>query len=298
MKFGRDMKESARHLAWMTQTPKGGHDNIEWLPELYADSKYTARKLIKEEEKNFIERIRKGDKDAHEEFVIHNLGLVINIASHYAGTRDYLCDLVQEGMIGLLSAIDNFDPGRNLKFSTFAVHRIRSACQKALSNYNNTFYLPNHVVTRVFRLRRSYNKLFAELSREPTLEELCEDSDVEEHYGKILYENAVLRNHIVGRVIKEPPTIDPEQVEEHLYDERTFDGYDALINCIEIDQRIDLLTPVARKILTERFGLNGKQVRIWKDIANDIPGQTRASVKALAEESLRALRNYSEATEV
>src|SRR5437016_12208676 len=129
--------------------------------------------LTPQEEIELARCIKRGDKKAREQMIKANLRLVVKIARDYEGYGVPLLDLISEGNIGLMKAVERFDPTKGAKFSTYSAFWIKQAIRSGLSNQSKTIRLPIHVVDKLTHLRRAEAKLFDEFGREPTTEELA-----------------------------------------------------------------------------------------------------------------------------
>jgi len=128
--------------------------------------------LSHEEEIELSRRVHKGDTKAHKELVERNLRLVVSVAKKYRQQGLPLEDLIQEGNIGLITAVEKFDPDRGYRFSTYATWWIRQAVQRAVVNTGRAVRLPNHVVEKLRTVRKAQGELTTELGRQPTNEEI------------------------------------------------------------------------------------------------------------------------------
>ena len=137
--------------------------------------------LTPEEEAELAERVGQGDAEAREHMIRANLRLVVKIAQDYANNGMALVDLIAEGNIGLMTAVDRFDPDRGAKFSTYSAWWINQSIKRALSNQSKTIRLPAHMVDKIARLRRISAILTEELGREPSSEELSEELGIPAH---------------------------------------------------------------------------------------------------------------------
>src|SRR5262249_54137770 len=146
---------------------------------LYLQEIGQTKLLTRGEEVALAERIKKGDKAARERMIKANLRLVVKIARDYEGFGVPLLDLISEGNIGLMKAVERFDPTKGAKFSTYASWWIKQAIRRALSNQSKTIRLPVHVIDRLGHLRRAETRLFDEFGREATDEELAEELGID-----------------------------------------------------------------------------------------------------------------------
>jgi len=179
--------------------------------------------LTSEEEQDLIERAKAGDEDAQTRLVESNLRLVISVARRYVRPGLPLEDLVQEGALGLIKAIQNFDLSRGLRFSTYAIHWVRQSVGRAADSHSNMIRLPNHAVDTLRKIERTRNELRNELGKEPTSEEIAHKLGIPvskvnrlSRYAQanLSLEHKPSEDHgtVLGALISSPEEADPEAV--------------------------------------------------------------------------------------
>jgi len=235
-------------------------------------------------------RVKAGDDAARDHMIRANLRLVIKIAREYEDYGLPLLDLISEGNIGLMKAVDRFDLGKGAKLSTYAVWWIKQAIRRALSNQSKSIRLPIHLVQEISRMRKAEAQLEAELERPPTEMELA---------AKLVVDVADIRRWreagAVGAVsIDTPLNGDPEAgcVADVLPDENAAMPWTALTegsNAALIRELLQTLTERERRILRERFALDGGDSRTLEDIGVDF-GLTRERIRQIESGAIRKLR--------
>jgi len=146
---------------------------------LYLDDISNTRLLTRDEEVQLAERVQTGDTEAREQMITANLRLVVKIARDYENYGLPLLDLISEGNIGLMKAVERFDPSRGVKFSTYAAWWIKQSVRRALANQSKTIRLPIHLLQKLSNLRRVERRLQNQLDREPTDQELATECDID-----------------------------------------------------------------------------------------------------------------------
>ncbi len=248
--------------------------------------------LTPEEEILLADRIRQGDEEARKHMIQANLRLVVKIAQDYARYGLPLLDLISEGNIGLMKAVDRFDPKKGGKLSTYAAWWIKQSIKRALANQSKTIRLPAHLVDKIARLRRSERMLTEKLGREPSEEELAEDLQVPP--STIAHWNSVALR---------PSSLDAPVGEDNsatfgdlIGDERTKTPFEEIHDrqlLEEMDVLLDRLNPREREILKHRFGLRGAKVETLEEIGAHLR-ITRERVRQIQNEALLRLRNMLE----
>jgi RNA polymerase primary sigma factor len=243
--------------------------------------------LTAAEEVVLAKRVERGDEGAKERMIICNLRLVVANAKRYRGHGVSFGDLIQEGTIGLNRAVEKFDWRKGFKFSTYATWWIRQACQRAISNQAHTIRIPTHVQERQQKLGRSRTRLELELGREPTLEELAEDTGYKlEHVDEALHtvDATVSLNRPIGD--------DGFELGDLFRDESATDPEAAGLTIVR-DRRIDAalaqLDETERRVLELRFGFDGEQ-RTLEAIGKEL-GISRERTRQLENQALARLES-------
>jgi RNA polymerase primary sigma factor len=255
--------------------------------KLYVRSIGNGRLLTREEERELARRKDEGDEVAKRRLIEANLRLVMSITRNYTRAGVPLLDLIQEGNLGLIRAVEKFDYRMGYKLSTYATWWIRQAVTRALSDQGRTIRLPTHVAERVRRLLRVRRQLAQKLSREPTPGELARETGEKE--DKVV--------ELLG-LVDDPVSLDTpvgdgeslfadmiEDVSSAQPDERT-----ALeLRSGELERALARLTPRMRRVLALRFGLDGEQAMTLEEIGIEL-GVTRERIRQLESRALRELR--------
>jgi RNA polymerase primary sigma factor len=243
--------------------------------------------LTREEERELARRKDEGDELAKRKLIESNLRLVMAITRNYTKASVPLLDLIQEGNLGLIRAVEKFDYRLGYKLSTYATWWIRQAITRALADQGRTIRLPVHVADQVRRLLRARRQLAQKYNREPTLAELArETQQTEERVRELLelVETPVSLEtpvgdgeSLYGDLIEDVNSLAPhEQSAEHARGE-------------ELAGALDQLNPRMRRVLSLRFGLDGESPRTLEEVGTQL-GITRERVRQLETRALRELR--------
>ncbi len=245
--------------------------------------------LTREEEVELAERIRIGDEAAREHMIKANLRLVVKIAKDYSNYGLPLVDLISEGNMGLMKAVERFDPEKGGKLSTYASWWIKQGIKRALANQSKTIRLPVHMVDKIARMRRVSIILAEELGREPSSEELAEELGLP--IGKVnLLKRASMRPTSLDAPIDGD---DGSTYADLISDERAVNPMDVLDNKSlhgELDGLLDLLDERESQIIDARFGLNGATPMTLEEVGREF-GVTRERIRQLQNLALRKMRN-------
>ena len=246
--------------------------------------------LAAEEEWALAERVQRGDGEARRGMIEANLRLVVTVARAYVGRGVPLMDLIEEGNIGLIRAVEKFEPQRRLRFSTYAMWWIRHGVQQALTHQGRTVRIPVHVLREMAQVLRANRELTAQLSRAPTLEELA--ARVGKKTGDVAELFRV--NEHISSLDSPMSDSDDRPMIEHLFEEDDATATNAAgPGGGRLQGWLAALRPRQRLVLERRFGLNGEPVLSLAEIAAEF-GVSRERVRQIQEEALKRLRNLSQ----
>jgi RNA polymerase primary sigma factor len=248
--------------------------------------------LTKVEEIQLAKRVEAGDPRAKRRMIESNLRLVVSIAKNYRGQGLGFLDLIQEGILGLIRAVEKFDWRRDLKFSTYATWWIRQAVARALADKSRTIRLPVHVVERLQKVNRAERTLMLRLQREPNEDEIAAESKLPIEQVRIVREAA--RSSMS---LDEPIGESGESsMSEVLKDDNAVDPVDAVDDAHRLNTlsgALEALPERRRRVLVLRYGLDGGDARTLDDIAREL-GLTRERVRQIEVETLGQLATVRE----
>ncbi len=244
--------------------------------------------LTPEEEVKLAARIKKGDKKARAHMIRANLRLVVKIAQDYAGYGLPLADLISEGNIGLMKAVERFDPNKGGKLSTYGSWWIKQSIKRALANQSKTIRLPVHMVDKIARMRRISAMLTESLGREPTQDELAEELGIP-HKKLALLERAAKRPSSLNAPVYND---DNAEYSDIIGDDRAVNPFEALDNKNmhgELGELLDILDEREHRIIDARFGLDGKKPMTLEEVGVEF-GVTRERIRQLQNIALAKMR--------
>jgi RNA polymerase primary sigma factor len=252
--------------------------------------------LTREEENKLASQLKRGNKAARERMIKANLRLVVKIAYDYANLGLPLLDLINEGNIGLMKAVERFNPKKGAKLSTYAALWIKQSIRRALSNQSKTIRLPVHVVDQVHKLHRVSVKLTETFGREPT------DDELAVQLGVSPTKAARLRTYGANPISLDAPIGDDDdnRFGDIVEDERASTPYEMLRTKTarqEIRQHVRHLAPREAEIITLRYGLDGQEPWTLDKVGKKFK-VTRERVRQIQEASLNKLRRRVDAVQV
>jgi RNA polymerase primary sigma factor len=249
------------------------------------------RLLTADEEVALAKRIERGDQDAKNRMIEANLRLVVANAKRYRGLGLPFLDLIQEGILGLIRAVEKFDHRRGFKFSTYATWWIRQAMQRGLQHQSRTIRIPIHIGQELTKVRAAERKLMNELGRDPTVRELADQLDMDPHQVEELRNAERVPVSLETPVGSEGdaelgsllPSDDPEPLEEVAVE----------LEEKSIRRALERLDPNAKKVIELRFGIGGREPLTLREVAK-IMGLSAEGVRKLERRALRRLAEERE----
>jgi RNA polymerase primary sigma factor len=255
--------------------------------KLYVRQIGDGRLLTASEERELARRKDLGDELAKRRLIECNLRLVMSITRNYTKAGVPLLDLIQEGNLGLIRAVEKFDYKMGYKLSTYATWWIRQAVTRALADQGRTIRLPVHVAEQVRRAQRSRRQLAQKLNRDPSIDEIAADAGfTPERVGELF-------DLVEDTVSLETPVGDGESMVADLIEDEKSQSPDSATadhaRSAELAEAIERLNPRMRHVVLRRFGLDGRQPQTLEEVGHDL-GITRERVRQLESRALKELR--------
>jgi RNA polymerase primary sigma factor len=249
--------------------------------------------LTHEEEVDLGRKVRAGDMKAREKLIERNLRLVVSVAKKYRGMGLPFGDLIQEGNIGLMKAVEKYDPERGWRFATYATWWIRQAVQRAVADKGRTIRVPVHMGEKIRKMARVYNELSAELARDPT------DEEVAERIGWSVGRVKEVKSAIPDATSLNRPLSseeDSSELGDFIEDERESGIASQIVRELEtrrLMESVERLPERQRRVLVRRYGLDGEEPATLADLCEEL-GVSRERVRQLQREAEVVLRDEGE----
>jgi RNA polymerase primary sigma factor len=270
-----------------TRTSERSSETPDLIPDYFAHID-KGKLLTHAEERDLSKRAKSGDKGARQRLIEKNLRLVVSVAKKYRGMGLPFEDLIQEGNIGLMKAVEKFDPDRGWRFSTYATWWVRQAVQRAVADKGRTIRVPVHMGDKIRKMARAYNELSAKMEREPT------DEEVAERLGWAAEQVRDVKGAMPDATsFNQPLTSDSDATEigELIEDERASEVAGTVIGEMEMDwlaEAVERLPERHRYVLIKRYGLGDEETATLAQLSEEL-GISRERVRQVQREAERML---------
>ncbi|BAK75496.1 RNA polymerase, sigma-38 subunit, RpoS [Pseudogulbenkiania sp. NH8B] len=270
------------------QEAASAYDDIADVTQIYLNDIGNNALLSPQEEQSLARLVVQGDFEARQKMIEHNLRLVVNIAKRYINRGLALLDLIEEGNIGLMHALEKFDPERGFRFSTYATWWIRQSIERAIMNQSRTIRLPVHVIKELNVYLRASRHLESQIGREPSVEEIAQlvDKPVED-VRRVMNLNERMAS------LDAPLDIDPmlsigESIPDDQHDEPEIQLHNTQLENF-VHEWMAQLNDKQRMVIERRYGLNGHEICTLEELASTL-SLTRERVRQIQIEGLEQLR--------
>jgi RNA polymerase primary sigma factor len=244
--------------------------------------------MSEEEEKELAERISRGDRDARQKMIESNLRLVVKIARKYSAAGVSVLDLIEEGNIGLIRAVEKFDLSRKCRFSTYATWWIRQSIERALLNYSRIVRLPVHVSSRLRKISKVMHDYIEREGREPTQDELALDTDIPANFIRNLM-FIVIRTHSIDTLLDEEESLTMEDLLPDQNVDEPSSVFEQTKRIEYIASWLDTLRDDEKRVIILRYGLDGADPQTLESIGKLI-GVTRERIRQIERKAIVKLQ--------
>jgi RNA polymerase primary sigma factor len=268
-------------------------------PDFFVDDEFKAEKLYMkelrklpvitmEEEREYANLIAQGDLSARRKMIEANLRLVVKIARKYMHQGISRLDLIEEGNLGLIRAVEKFDASRNCRFSTYATWWIRQSIERAIANFSRTIRLPIHISSRIYRISKIISCYVEKNGREPLPEEISEDTGLPLDFVTNLF-SMVVKTYSLETIIDEDGKLTLEEVLASTNVEEPLSAFEQTRRVEEVASWLDILGTDEKRVIILRYGLDGGDPQTLESIGK-IFGVTRERIRQIEQKSMNKLR--------
>lgn len=240
------------------------------------------------DEMAYAERVLKGDPEARKQLIEANLWLVVKIAKKYTNQGVSTLDLIEEGNIGLIRAVEKFDPSRNCRFSTYATWWIKQSIERAIANFSRTIRLPIHISSRIYKISRVINSHMDKEGREPTPEQIARETGLSIDFVKNLF-SVVIKTYSFETLIDEDGKLTLEDILPDTSFEEPLSALEQVKRVEEVASWLDTLNSDEKKVIMMRYGLDGEEPQTLEFIGK-LFGVTRERIRQIEQKALNKLR--------
>ncbi|MCG9077252.1 RNA polymerase sigma factor RpoS [Laribacter hongkongensis] len=283
-----DKHDEEQEAAEAEESGGRAYEEVADVTQIYLNDIGNNALLTPDEERALARRVVQGDFEARQRMIEHNLRLVVNIAKHYINRGMALLDLIEEGNIGLMHALEKFDPERGFRFSTYATWWIRQSIERAIMNQSRTIRLPVHVIKELNVYLRASRHLESQIGRDPTIDEIAHlVGKPPEEVRRVMSLNERMAS------LDAPLDIDPMlTIGESIPDEQQEEP-DIKLHGMQVNRYVQTwlkqLTDKQRLVIERRYGLNGYEICTLEELADSL-SLTREQVRQIQIEGLESLR--------
>lgn len=268
-------------------------------PDLFVDEEFKVEKLYlkdlrklpvitMEEERGYARRIAQGDTVARRKMIEANLRLVVKIARKYMHQGISHLDLIEDGNIGLIRAVEKFDASRNCRFSTYATWWIRQSIERGIANFSRTIRLPIHISARIYRISKIISSFIEKNGREPSPEEISEETGLPLDFVTNLF-SVVVKTYSLETIIDEDGKLTLEEVLANTTVEEPLSAFEQTRRVEEVASWLDILGTDEKRVIILRYGLDGEEPQTLESIGK-IFGVTRERIRQIEQKSINKLR--------
>jgi RNA polymerase primary sigma factor len=241
-----------------------------------------------EEEREVAGRIAAGDRDARRRMIEANLRLVVKIAKRYANEGISYLDLIEEGNLGLIRAVEKFDAGRQCRFSTYATWWIKQSIERAIANQSRTIRVPIHISSKLHKVSKFMGIFSEKEGREPTHEEISAATGLAVDFVRNLF-SMVVKTYSLETIIDEDGKLTLEEILPNTSIEEPLSAFEHTKRMEEIGSWLDTLGSDEKRVVTLRFGLDGEEPQTLEAIGKMF-GVTRERIRQIEQKAINKLR--------